>query len=164
MSKLDELDKEECVCKEVSGDNPACIKHFIEKAADLEHARWSRWQKYMISRMIQRKDGTLEFDDTDFGRWAQQMITPYEKLSDKEKESDRREVRQYLPMVKELARKYYEAGYEKGAYEQLIVGDQYVKQARLEEREALKKVVIKINEDYGGENKACSDILNSLTK
>ena len=72
---------------------------FVEIGADLEHARWSRWMKYMIGRMEQRKDGILQFNEEDFSRWAQQMITEYKDLSEKEKESDRKETRNYLELL-----------------------------------------------------------------
>lgn len=41
----------------------------------------------------------------DFNRWERQIATEYEQLSDKEKESDRIEVRKYLPLVQELLTK-----------------------------------------------------------
>lgn len=72
---------------------------FIEEGANLEHDRWSRWMRYMISRMELRSDGTLQFNEDDFSRWAQQMITPYSELSEREKESDRKETRNYLPFI-----------------------------------------------------------------
>lgn len=68
-------------------------KIIIEILADVEHERWSGWMKYMVSRMTQRSDGTLQFNDDDFGRWMQQAITPYKDLPEHSKESDRKEAR-----------------------------------------------------------------------
>ena len=76
-------------------------KIIIEIMASVEHERWSGWMKYMVKRMKQRKDGTLEFDDNDFGRWMQQAITPYSRLSEEEKESDRTEARATLKALEE---------------------------------------------------------------
>ena len=74
-------------------------ERFTEQGAAIEHERWSRWMRYMIKRMRLRSDGTLEFDKDDFSRWTRQMITPYSELSEKEKESDRKETRNYLPLL-----------------------------------------------------------------
>lgn len=65
---------------------------FIEKAAALEHARWSRWHMHMIEKQTPEN----------LKRWARQCLTRYEKLSEEEKESDRREVREYLPLIRSL--------------------------------------------------------------
>lgn len=65
---------------------------FIEKGAALEHARWARWHVHMIGKQ------TFE----NLKRWERQAVTPYEELSEPEKESDRREVREYLPLVDAL--------------------------------------------------------------
>ena len=76
-------------------------KIIIEIMASVEHERWSGWMKYMVKRMKQRKDGTLEFDDNDFGRWMQQAITPYDRLPEEQKESDRVEARTTLKKLEE---------------------------------------------------------------
>ena len=80
---------------------------FIEKGAELEHDRWTRWQKYMFSKMqySEYKDGEktmacyiLPADLWE--RWNRQIDTPYSELSEQEKESDRKETRNYLPLIK----------------------------------------------------------------
>jgi len=79
---------------------------FVEKGADLEHDRWARWQKYMFSKMNYteyEKDGRkiacyiLPADLWE--RWSRQIDTPYSELSEEEKESDRKETRNYLPLL-----------------------------------------------------------------
>jgi len=67
-------------------------KEFIEKGADLEHKRWARWHQYC------RTIWTPEM----IKRWDRQSRTPYIALSEKEKESDRKEVRKYLPFIHQL--------------------------------------------------------------
>lgn len=61
----------------------------IEDLAHIEHARWSRWHKYARSKW------TIE----NLGRWDRQADTDYRLLSESEKESDRREVLEYLPII-----------------------------------------------------------------
>lgn len=81
---------------------------FVEKGADLEHTRWSKWQEYFFSKC---KTGKIDEDDKDvvlvlpralYDRWWLQINTLYSELTEPEKESDRREVRQYLPLIRDL--------------------------------------------------------------
>lgn len=50
-----------------------------EKLAKLEHRQWVHWTKYMLNNLT----------DENISRWKWQCVTPYEQLSEKEKESDR---------------------------------------------------------------------------
>lgn len=61
----------------------------LEILAALEHDRWSRWMEYMLTNMSPEN---LE-------RWKRQMITDYKDLSEKEKESDRKEARITLTYI-----------------------------------------------------------------
>jgi hypothetical protein len=61
----------------------------IEKLAAIEHERWSGWYVW------ERENRTLENE----ARWNTQAITPYANLSEKEKDSDRREVMKYWPLI-----------------------------------------------------------------
>lgn len=94
------------------------LNEFIEKGADLEHERWVKWQAYMFSKcfdhtVISLNATTKQYEDIPTGnlviprelvnRWMAQIDTPYSKLSEKEKESDRIEVRKYLPLIDELS-------------------------------------------------------------
>ena len=51
----------------------------IERLAKLEHIQWQHWTKYFLENLI----------DVNIRRWKRQIKTPYEKLSEKEKQSDR---------------------------------------------------------------------------
>ena len=90
---------------------------FIEKGADLEHRRWAGWQNYMHSKMIHipllPREFTVEkgmlLPDHLYHRWERQIITDYKDLSEQEKESDRKEVRKYVPLLKEMRIKELEA-------------------------------------------------------
>lgn len=71
----------------------------LEKMAALEHERWSRWYLW------EKQNWSLENE----ARWDRQANTPYEELSEKEKESDRREVRPYFELLKEDHQRLVEA-------------------------------------------------------
>lgn len=71
----------------------------IEKLAALEHERWAHWQRYMHDQGARQPDGGLLLPADLVARWERQIETPYSALSEKEKESDREQVRRYLPFV-----------------------------------------------------------------
>ena len=73
----------------------------IELLADYEHDRWSRWQKYLFSKCIINEDGSLIIPKEFVDRWTSQMHTDYSNLSNEEKESDRKEARNILSILKE---------------------------------------------------------------
>lgn len=82
------------------------INEFIEKGADLEHARWAKWQKYMFSKMNyteQEIDGKIVafyvLPADLWERWNRQIDTPYSALSEQEKDSDRKQTKEYLPLL-----------------------------------------------------------------
>lgn len=71
----------------------------LEALAAIEHERWSHWQRYVHSKCIQAADGSLTIPAELVERWTTQMNTSYSELSDDEKESDRDQVRRYLPVI-----------------------------------------------------------------
>ena len=76
-------------------------KEFVEKGVDLEHKRWAGWQSYLFSKSEWTENGYLIPKELCF-RWQRQIDTPYSKLSEEEKESDRIEVRKYIPLIRQL--------------------------------------------------------------
>lgn len=64
----------------------------IERLADVEHTRWAHWQRYLHSMCEENEDGSLTIPKDLVNRWDVQINTPYSELSEKEKESDRKEV------------------------------------------------------------------------
>lgn len=78
-------------------------ERFVESGAALEHDRWARWQHYFFSKCnLSENDGvlvTLKLPTELFERWKRQIKTPYSELSGAEKESDRKETRNYLPLI-----------------------------------------------------------------
>lgn len=72
------------------------LEKLREKLADIEHQRWSDWQKYVHSKCSQNKDGSLTIPVSLVSRWGCQIETDYKDLSEKEKDSDREQVDRYL--------------------------------------------------------------------
>lgn len=71
----------------------------IEELAAIEHQRWSHWQRYMHEKGAKLDDGSLVIPPYLVSRWERQFDTPYERLSEIEKESDRQQVKKYLPTI-----------------------------------------------------------------
>jgi len=86
---------------EPSGDSSVSLKldDLIEQLANVEHERWSHWQRYLHSKCERVRDGSLVIPADLVTRWEAQMNTPYSELSETEKESDREQVRRYLPII-----------------------------------------------------------------
>jgi hypothetical protein len=75
------------------------LDRLMESLAGVEHERWSHWQRYMHSKCERRPDGSLMIPRELVDQWERQLATPYSDLSEAEKESDREQVRRYLPII-----------------------------------------------------------------
>jgi hypothetical protein len=96
---------------------PEWEKEFVEAGAHLEHERWAKWQAYVHSKCVEHENGKGEwvcFPTDRFRRWERQIATPYSELSENEKNSDRAEVEQYLPLVRELLTTREAEAYKQG--------------------------------------------------
>lgn len=71
----------------------------MEKLAAIEHERWAHWQQYMHDLCQRAGDGSLIIPAQLAQRWQTQIDTPYEDLTESEKDSDREQVRRYLPVI-----------------------------------------------------------------
>ncbi|RYE42525.1 MAG: hypothetical protein EOP24_32330 [Hyphomicrobiales bacterium] len=71
----------------------------MEQLAAVEHERWSHWQRYLHSKCEVGSDGSLRIPPNLAQRWTVQMGTSYGDLPDDQKESDRDQVRKYLPVI-----------------------------------------------------------------
>nr|WP_301294215.1 hypothetical protein [Nitrobacter winogradskyi] len=71
----------------------------MEELAALEHQRWAHWQKYVHDSGQRQPDGSILLPAEIVSRWEKQINTPYVDLSDEEKDSDREQVRKYLPLL-----------------------------------------------------------------
>lgn len=71
----------------------------LERLARIEHERWAHWQAYVHEKGVRQPDGGLLIPADLVGQWDRQIATDYSALSEKEKESDRDQVRRYLPLL-----------------------------------------------------------------
>jgi hypothetical protein len=82
-------------------------QELIELLADMEHAGWARWMRYLFSKCDVYSDGdghkhlTIPHELVD--HWQRQIDTPYSELTEREKESDRAEVAHILPIIREYS-------------------------------------------------------------
>lgn len=75
------------------------LSGLVEELAAVEHERWSHWQRYVHSKCARQADGSLLLPADLVARWEKQIATKYADLDDKERESDREQVRKYLPLI-----------------------------------------------------------------
>lgn len=71
----------------------------VEQLAAIEHERWAHWQQYVHDQCERQDDGSLVIPAELVARWQVQIETPYAELTEREKDSDREQVRRYLPVV-----------------------------------------------------------------
>jgi hypothetical protein len=76
----------------------------IEELSAVEHARWAHWQRYMHDQCERLPDGRLAIPAELVARWEKQIETPYDQLSEKEKDSDREQVERVLPILAKFLR------------------------------------------------------------
>ena len=79
-----------------------------EQIAALCHEQWSGWMEYLFSKSIDYKPGEVQaYKDAVIipkwavDRWRKQLKTPYEQLSEEEKESDRKEADRFIQLLKQ---------------------------------------------------------------
>jgi hypothetical protein len=77
----------------------------VDELAALEHQRWAHWQEYVHEKGERRPDGSLVLPADLVARWQRQIDTPYEDLTNEEKDSDREQVQKYLPILKRWLRR-----------------------------------------------------------
>lgn len=73
----------------------------VDRLAAIEHQRWAHWQRYMHDQGERRADGALVLPAELVRRWESQIRARFEDLSPAEQESDREQVRRYLPLIVE---------------------------------------------------------------
>jgi len=71
-----------------------------EALAEQAHDSWSGWMIYLFQESIQNPDGTVTIPLKMVTRWTRQMQTPYGELSEKEKDSDRKEADEYIRVLR----------------------------------------------------------------
>lgn len=76
----------------------------LDQLAAAEHERWAHWQQFVHEQCRPGPDGSLVIPAELVERWATQIATPFSALTEAEKESDRDQVRRYLPIISEALR------------------------------------------------------------
>lgn len=74
-------------------------EQLIDELAAIEHERWAHWQRYVHDHCERQPDGSLVIPAELAARWEDQIETPYVELTEREKCSDREQVRRYLPTI-----------------------------------------------------------------
>lgn len=77
----------------------AIEKELLESLADKQHEIWAHWMKYMFSCGTTDQNGNWTMPADKVERWSRQMNTPYADLTDKEKESDRDQVKKFEYLI-----------------------------------------------------------------
>lgn len=77
----------------------------METLAAMEHERWTSWQQHLHAKCTRQADGSLVIPAELVSRWERQINTPYEQLSEVEKESDREQVRRYMKVIEHILSK-----------------------------------------------------------
>ena len=70
-----------------------------EELAAVAHEQWSGWMRYLFGKSTHNLDGTVTIPAWAVERWKRQLNTPYDDLSEPEKESDRVEARKYIRIL-----------------------------------------------------------------
>lgn len=84
------------------GKVESVLEQSIDRLAAVEHERWAHWQRYMHENGTRLDDGSLVLPAELVERWDEQIARPFHALSPEEQESDREQVRRYVPLVAEL--------------------------------------------------------------
>jgi len=71
----------------------------VEKLAAIEHERWADWQSW-CHKVLREHCPSPELEQV-LARWDKQIATPYQELTEQEKESDREQVQRYIHLVME---------------------------------------------------------------
>ena len=77
----------------------AYSSELVERLAEIEHKRWSHWQRYLHGKGSRQDDGSLLLPASLVVRWTQEFETDYSELDEVQKESDREQVWRSLPDV-----------------------------------------------------------------
>ena len=74
----------------------------LERLAALEHERWAGWMLYQAEKVEVVDMGLRHPSGESYtGRWLRLVHTPYDRLTEQEKESDRIEVRKTLAVLRD---------------------------------------------------------------
>lgn len=72
------------------------MRDLRERIAAAQHEIWAHWMRYLFNVSIRNKDGSYTIPPDFVERWQRQINTPYEQLSESEKDSDREQAEKVL--------------------------------------------------------------------
>jgi len=70
-----------------------------ERLAAIQHEIWISWMKHLFSVCIPKADGSYSIPVEKAEHWKRQINTPYQNLTEKEKESDREQADKVLDIL-----------------------------------------------------------------
>lgn len=73
----------------------------LESMSEQEHDSWARWMDYLFSQSTENNDGSVTIPSHLVAKWRRKSTTPYHKLSEEEKESDRTEADKFIGIIEE---------------------------------------------------------------
>lgn len=68
----------------------------LEKLAAIQHDIWSHWMQWMFSQGTHNDDGSWTMPQDLVDRWERQMSTDFADLSNREQQSDREVVVEFM--------------------------------------------------------------------
>jgi hypothetical protein len=84
----------------------AALTAALDELATVEHERWAHWQRFLHGQGLPHgEDGSIVLPGELVRRWERQLSMRFSQLSEAEKESDRDQVRRYLPIIAEVVEK-----------------------------------------------------------
>lgn len=128
------------------------IEKLKEKLAEIEHQRWADWQKYVHSicktvefpKVPDLCEGDLIIPKALVEQWKRQIDTSYKNLTEEEKNSDRREVDKYFPLILDLLKEF---GIElAGEFQKLIINEILIAQKEGKPTSRLTNLSMRLSE------------------
>ena len=74
-------------------------KKLREELSHWQHEIWACWMKYQFELCKENEDGSMVIPKEKVDRWKRQIETPYSKLSESEKDSDREQVDKFIDLI-----------------------------------------------------------------
>lgn len=80
------------------------MSKLVEELAAVQHDIWAHWMHYLFSRTVPGCAEGAAIPHNLVTRWQRQVETPYARLSESERESDREQARKVLAVLGDVAK------------------------------------------------------------